>query len=133
MMHFSLNIFLQIYFLFFSSKYCVDMIIGQDLLNAHVNLHPFQPTYHITPSLAIIRTAMGPAFVGQFDIEKFKQWTLSTIEAKIMKETLYSEQTDEQLNFDITSDQKDEISKVLLYKVPDVKKNWIEFICKTLS
>ncbi|KAH9397056.1 hypothetical protein TYRP_003360, partial [Tyrophagus putrescentiae] len=53
-----------------NSEYCIDMLIGQDLLNAHFNIHPIQPTYHITPSLVIIRTKMGLAFLGQFDIEK---------------------------------------------------------------
>ncbi len=39
------------------------MLIGQDLLNAHFNVHPRQPTYHISPSLVLFRTKMGLAFM----------------------------------------------------------------------
>ncbi|KAH9390779.1 hypothetical protein TYRP_006363 [Tyrophagus putrescentiae] len=73
-----------------NSQYRVDMLIGQDLLNAHFNVHPCQPTYHISPSLVLFRTKMGLAFMGQFDTEKFKQWTNSKKKAKEMKIALYS-------------------------------------------
>ncbi len=125
-----LNIFVpKLTFCSFSSQYRVDMIIGQDLLNAHFNIHPIQPTYHITPSLAIIRTKMGIAFLGQFDTEKFKQWTLSTVEAQKMKEALYLKSTDE---IDISPAQREEINNILTFNIFDIKKNLIELICKFL-
>ncbi len=102
------------------------MIIGQDLLNAHFNIHPIQPTYHITPSLTIICTKMGIAFLGQFDTEQFKQWNLSTAESQKMKEALYPNNTDE---FDISTAQKEKVNSILTFKI---KKNWIDLICKIL-
>ena len=105
------------------------MIIGQDLMNAHFNIHPIQPTYHITPSLAIIRTKMGLVFLGQFDTDKFKQWTLSTTETQKMKEILYPNNTNE---FDISTVQKEEINNILTFNIFDIKKNLIELICKFL-
>ncbi len=103
------------------------MIIGQDLLNAHFNIHPIQPTYHITPSLAIIRTKMGIAFLGQFDTDKFKQWILSTTESQKMKEALYPNNTNE---FDILTAQNEEVNNILAFTIFDIKKNWIKLLCK---
>ncbi len=103
------------------------MIIGQDLLNAHFNIHPIQPTYHITPSLAIIRTKMGIAFLGQFDTDKFKQWTLNRTKIRKIKKKLHSKKTNE---IDISSTQKEKINDILTLDISDIKKNLIELICK---
>ncbi len=108
------------------------MLIGQDLLNAHFNMQPLQPTYHITPSLAIIRTKMGLAFIGKLDIEKFKQWTLSETEAQKMKETLYSENKKIVNEIEMLPFQKEELNNILTFKISDIKRSWFEYICKIL-
>ena len=105
------------------------MLIGQDLLNAHFNIHPIQPTYHITPSLVIIRTKMGLAFLGQFDIEKFKKWTLSANEIQKMIETLYPKNINK---MDMSLAQREEINRILTFNVSLNHQDWIEFISKIL-
>ncbi len=88
------------------------MLIGQDLLNAHFNVHPRQPTYHISPSLVLFRTKMGLAFMGQFDTEKFKHWTISKKKTKEMKIALYSLNKDKATN-QLSTAKKDKISCIL--------------------
>ena len=104
------------------------MLIGQDLLNAHFNMTPLQPTYHITPSLAIIRTKMGLAFIGHFDTEKFKKWSLSATETQKIKETLYPESDGNE--FELSLIQREELNNILTYKVSEIKQSWREFIRK---
>lgn len=67
------------------------MIIGQDLINRFILMHPYQPTYHVNDSLTITRTKMGLTFAGLFDVEEFSKWTLSSDESQQMKEILSPE------------------------------------------
>ena len=69
------------------------MILGLDLLNRFILMHPHQPIYHITPKLVIIRTKMGLTFSGPFNVEKFSKWKLNSNKNKILKKTLYPEQS----------------------------------------
>ena len=106
------------------------MLIGQDLLNAHFNMTPLQPTYHITPSLAIIRTKMGLVFIGKFNTKKFKRWRLTSTEVKRMKKSLYpnNEKRDDIKKISLV--QKEEVDNILTLKVSDIKRNWSQFFCK---
>ncbi len=124
------NVSLSVIFTPHSSQYPVDMLIGQDLLNAHFNMTPLQPTYHITPSLAIIRTKMGLAFIGKFDKKKFRQWRLNATETQKLKATLYpdNEKSDDIKKISLV--QKEEIDNILTLNVSDIKRNWSQFFCK---
>ena len=116
-----------------SSQYRIDMVIGQDLLNAHFNMTPLQPTYHITPSLANIRTKMGLAFIGKFDIEKFKQWTLCAVDAETMKKALCPESKSDLLNdIEMSPAKREELNKMLTVNISDIKRSWCEYICKCI-
>lgn len=108
------------------------MLIGQDLLNAHFNMTPFQPTYHLSSSLAIIRTKMGLTFTGQFDMKKFLLWNVSETEIKKIKETLYPAKNDKKNDDDLSTTQREEIDKLLTFKVANVKQSWSEYTCKNL-
>ena len=124
----NVNKFFFLIFVPHSSQYRIDMFIGQDLLNAHFNMTPLQPAYHITPSLAIIRTKMGLAFIGHFDTEKFKKWSLSATETQKIKETLYPESDGNE--FELSLIQKEELNNILTYKVSEIKQSWRDFIRK---
>lgn len=103
------------------------MLIGQDLLNAHFNVHPRQPTYHISSSLMLFRTKMGLAFMGQFDTEKFKQWMMSEKEAEVMKRALYFENKDTTFRR-LSPTQEDELCCILTPSSPPM--SWKECACK---
>ncbi len=109
------------------------MLIGQDLLNAHFNMTPLQPTYHITPSLAIIRTKMGLVFIGKFNTKKFKRWRLTSTEVKRMKKALYPDNEKSDSRIKISSVQKEKLNNTLAFKVFDIKRSWKEYACKYLA
>lgn len=67
------------------------MLIGQDLLNRFILMHPYQPTFRIPPHLSITRTKLGLVLSGYLNVKEFSEWTLAEAEAKRMKETLYPE------------------------------------------
>lgn len=66
------------------------MLIGQDLMNEFILMHPYKPTYHITHNLSIIRTKMGLTFSGYFDADTFRKLKLSFKKEKKMKKVLCS-------------------------------------------
>ena len=103
------------------------MLIGQDLLNAHFNVHPRQPTYHISPSLVLFRTKMGLAFMGQFDTEKFKQWTMSKKKAEKVRKALYSENKNKTLKMPSPA-QENDLCRILALSAPPI--SWKERACK---
>lgn len=71
-----------------SSEYRYEMYIGQDLLNRHFLMQPYQPVAHLTPSLALLRTKMGLTLLGSFSRATFARWTPTNAQVRKLKEVL---------------------------------------------
>ena len=107
------------------------MILGLDLLNRFILMHPHQPIYHITPKLAIIRTKMGLTFSGPFDVEKFAKWKLNLKKSQVLKKTLYPKQSQQNaLSNDtlVSVQKKQQLANVLKDELVIYEHS--EYLCK---
>ena len=105
------------------------MLIGQDLINEFILMHPYQPTYHITHTLSIIRTKMGLTFSGYFDVDTFRKLKLSFKKEKKMKKILYPKV--ESLNKETFSFlDKIQVSKTLRLNINNHNFHYMDYFCK---
>lgn len=81
-----------------SYEYRFELVIGQDLLSRYFLIKPFQPTYHLTPFLALVRTTMGLTLLGFFEKHNFDKWTPPQEEVARVKEALLVEGPKKQQN-----------------------------------
>ena len=109
-------------------------------MDRFVFMHPFQPTYHLTPSLALTRTKIGLTFSGWLDYQTLNSWKVTPEEVKRIENTLYPENNSNQPepSFEIKAKQQTTLSlqtqtklnKLLTLKLFSTSLIYVDYYCK---
>ena len=109
-------------------------------MDRFVFMHPFQPTYHLTPSLALTRTKIGLTFSGWLDYQTLNSWKVTPEEVKRIENTLYPENNSNQPepSFEIKAKQQTTLSlqtqtklnKLLTLKLSSTSLSYVDYYCK---
>ena len=103
-------------------------------------LRPSQPTFHLSPSLAITRTTMGLTVMGRYSRQELLEgWTPSEEEAGRMRETLLGsckpKREKEEEEEDCEEVKRKEIEEALTVRVCELKDEGRlklkEYCCKS--